>query len=309
MLLFFTSTIVNLFVIIRCNMNCKKIFITSTLISLVSFLPGVSFSDVIQEDSNPAGSVYISAKYMPTASHFGKMSIKEDSKNTQTVFGLKKDWDGVKVPTSENTNYSSLFTEKDYSFRYENNPFLGFAGAIGYSMNGPRIEFEVSYETFDVKNPGGNYKNDAHMYCALDTAQQSATNGATLASSVMIKNENLTNISLMLNACYDIMLDGMPVSPYVCAGIGTDLVSVINATNPKLSYQGKLGISYSINSEASIFIGGHFHRVIGNEFKDIATLKIFTATNKVSTVANPGFASATLDVCHFGIEIGGRFIF
>ncbi|CAH58609.1 P44/Msp2 family outer membrane protein [Ehrlichia ruminantium] len=290
-------------------MNCKKIFITSTLISLVSFLPGVSFSDVIQEDSNPAGSVYISAKYMPTASHFGKMSIKEDSKNTQTVFGLKKDWDGVKVPTSENTNYSSLFTEKDYSFRYENNPFLGFAGAIGYSMNGPRIEFEVSYETFDVKNPGGNYKNDAHMYCALDTAQQSATNGATLASSVMIKNENLTNISLMLNACYDIMLDGMPVSPYVCAGIGTDLVSVINATNPKLSYQGKLGISYSINSEASIFIGGHFHRVIGNEFKDIATLKIFTATNKVSTVANPGFASATLDVCHFGIEIGGRFIF
>nr|AAK18727.1 major antigenic protein MAP1 [Ehrlichia ruminantium] len=290
-------------------MNCKKIFITSTLISLVSFLPGVSFSDVIQEDSNPAGSVYISAKYMPTASHFGKMSIKEDSKSTQTVFGLKKDWDGVKVPTSENTNYSSLFTEKDYSFRYENNPFLGFAGAIGYSMNGPRIEFEVSYETVDVKNPGGNYKNDAHMYCALDTAQQSATNGATLASSVMIKNENLTNISLMLNACYDIMLDGMPVSPYVCAGIGTDLVSVINATNPKLSYQGKLGISYSINSEASIFIGGHFHRVIGNEFKDIATLKIFTATNKVSTVANPGFASATLDVCHFGIEIGGRFVF
>nr|BBG58277.1 map1 [uncultured Ehrlichia sp.] len=289
-------------------MNCKKIFITSTLISLVSFLPGVSFSDVIQEDSSPAGSVYISAKYMPTASHFGKMSIKEDSKNTQTVFGLKKDWDGVKTPSDSSNNNSTIFTEKDYSFRYENNPFLGFAGAIGYSMNGPRIEFEVSYETFDVKNPGGNYKNDAHMYCALDTAAQNSTNGAGLTTSVMVKNENLTNISLMLNACYDIMLDGIPVSPYVCAGIGTDLVSVINATNPKLSYQGKLGISYSINSEASIFIGGHFHRVIGNEFKDIATLKIFTSKTGIS-IPNPGFASATLDVCHFGIEIGGRFVF
>nr|AAC44142.1 major antigenic protein 1 [Ehrlichia ruminantium] len=286
-------------------MNCKKIFITSTLISLVSFLPGVSFSDVIQEDSNPAGSVYISAKYMPTTSHFGKMSIKEDSKNTQTVFGLKKDWDGVKTPSDSSNTNSTIFTEKDYSFRYENNPFSGFAGAIGYSMNGPGIEFEVSYETFDVKNPGGNYKNNAHMYCALDTAAQNSTNGAGLTTSVMVKNENLTNISLMLNACYDIMLDGIPVSPYVCAGIGTDLVSVINATNPKLSYQGKLGISYSINSEASIFIGGHFHRVIGNEFKDIATLKIFTSKTGIS---NPGFASATLDVCHFGIEIGGRFV-
>nr|BAE47001.1 major antigenic protein [Ehrlichia ruminantium] len=284
-------------------MNCKKIFITSTLISLVSFLPGVSFSDVIQEDNSSVGSVYISAKYMPTASHFGKMSIKEDSRDTKAVFGLKKDWDGIKTP-SGSTN--SIFTEKDYSFKYENNPFLGFAGAVGYSMNGPRIEFEVSYETFDVKNPGGNYKNDAHMYCALDTAS-SSTAGAT--TSVMVKNENLTDISLMLNACYDIMLDGMPVSPYVCAGIGTDLVSVINATNPKLSYQGKLGISYSINPEASIFIGGHFHRVIGNEFKDIATSKVFTSSGSASSAVSPGFASAILDVCHFGIEIGGRFVF
>ncbi|QLK58300.1 P44/Msp2 family outer membrane protein [Ehrlichia ruminantium] len=281
-------------------MNCKKIFITSTLISLVSFLPGVSFSDAIQEDSSPVGSVYISAKYMPTASHFGKMSIKEDSRDTKVVFGLKKDWDGVKTSSS-----NTIFTEKDYSFKYENNPFLGFAGAIGYSMNGPRIEFEISYETFDVKNPGGNYKNDAHMYCALDTATSSG--GAAASTSVMVKNENLTDISLMLNACYDIMLDGMPVSPYVCAGIGTDLVSVINSTNPKLSYQGKLGISYSINPEASIFIGGHFHRVIGNEFKDITTSKIFNTSNTGG--ATPGFASATLDVCHFGIEIGGRFVF
>nr|AAK27216.1 major antigenic protein 1 [Ehrlichia ruminantium] len=284
-------------------MNCKKIFITSTLISLVSFLPGVSFSDVIQEDSSPVGSVYISAKYMPTASHFGKMSIKEDSRDTKAVFGLKKDWDGVKTP-SGNTN--SIFTEKDYSFKYDNNPFLGFAGAIGYSMNGPRIEFEISYETFDVKNPGGNYKNDAHMYCALDTVSNYTAGAIT---SVMVKNGNLTDISLMLNACYDIMLDGMPVSPYVCAGIGTDLVSVINATNPKLSYQGKLGISYSINSETSIFIGGHFHRVIGNEFKDITTSKVFTNSSGTSSVVSPGFASATLDVCHFGIEIGGRFVF
>ncbi|RZB12873.1 P44/Msp2 family outer membrane protein, partial [Ehrlichia minasensis] len=74
--------------------------------------------------------------------------------------------------------------------------------------------------------------------------------------------------------------------------------------NPKISYQGKLGLSYPINPEASVFIGGHFHRVIGDKFKDIPTLKALA-----SNAATPGAATVTLSVCHFGIEFGGRFNF
>ncbi|AHX04401.1 P44/Msp2 family outer membrane protein [Ehrlichia japonica] len=278
-------------------MNCKKIFITTALISLMSLLPGVSFSDPVQ-DSSTNGNFYISGKYMPSASHFGVFSAKEEKSPTAALYGLKQDWTGVGASAHNDND----FNNKGYSFKYENNPFLGFAGAIGYSMGGPRVEFEVSYETFDVKNQGNNYKNDAHKYCALD--QQATSSSATANKYVLLKSEGLLDISFMLNACYDIITDGIPFSPYICAGIGTDLVSMFETTNPKISYQGKLGLSYSISPEASVFVGGHFHKVIGSEFKDIPTLKAFA-----SSTATPDMAIVTLSVCHFGIELGGRFSF
>ncbi|AHX04535.1 P44/Msp2 family outer membrane protein [Ehrlichia japonica] len=276
-------------------MNCKRIFIKSALISLISFLPGISFSDPIQ-DSNASGNFYISGKYMPSASHFGVLSAKEEKNATAKIFGLKQDWDGSAISSSSPTN---VFTISNYSFKYENNPFLGFAGAIGYSMDGPRVEFEVSYETFDVKNQGNNYKNEAHRYYAL--SQQDTI---TEHKFVVLKNEGLADISFMLNACYDVTTEGIPFSPYICAGIGTDLVSMFETTNPKISYQGKLGLSYSISPEASVFVGGHFHKVIGNEFKDIPAI-----VPSGSTLAGNHFAIVTLNVCHFGIELGGRFAF
>ncbi|AHX05140.1 surface antigen family protein [Ehrlichia chaffeensis str. Liberty] len=278
-------------------MNCKKFFITTALVSLISFLPGISFSDPAQDD-NVGGNFYISGKYMPSASHFGVFSAKEEKNATVALYGLKQDWNGASASGHAETD----FNNKGYSFKYENNPFLGFAGAIGYSMGGPRIEFEMSYETFDVKNQGNNYKNDAHKYCALD---RTGSTNPTANKYVLLKSEGLLDISFMLNACYDIINESIPFSPYICTGIGIDLVSMFEATNPKISYQGKLGLSYSINPEASIFVGGHFHKVIGNEFRDIPTLKAFVTTS----TAIPDLAIVTLSVCHFGVELGGRFNF
>ncbi|WP_143339993.1 P44/Msp2 family outer membrane protein, partial [Ehrlichia sp. Wisconsin_h] len=81
-------------------------------------------------------------------------------------------------------------------------------------------------------------------------------------------------------------------------------VSMFETTNPKISYQGKLGLSYSISPETSVFVGGHFHKVIGNEFKDVPAI-----VPSGSTLAGNHFAIVTLNVCHFGIELGGRFAF
>ncbi|AAZ68947.1 P44/Msp2 family outer membrane protein [Ehrlichia canis] len=278
-------------------MNCKKILITTALISLMYSIPSISFSDTIQ-DGNMGGNFYISGKYVPSVSHFGSFSAKEESKSTVGVFGLKHDWDGSPILKNKHAD----FTVPNYSFRYENNPFLGFAGAIGYSMGGPRIEFEISYEAFDVKSPNINYQNDAHRYCALSHHTSAAMEADKF---VFLKNEGLIDISLAINACYDIINDKVPVSPYICAGIGTDLISMFEATSPKISYQGKLGISYSINPETSVFIGGHFHRIIGNEFRDIPAIVPSNST----TISGPQFATVTLNVCHFGLELGGRFNF
>nr|AAL12921.1 outer membrane protein p28 [Ehrlichia chaffeensis] len=280
-------------------MNYKKVFITSALISLISSLPGVSFSDPAGRGIN--GNFYIRGKYMPSASHFGVFSAKEERSTTAGVFGLKQDWDGSAI---SHTTPENIFTVSNYSFKYENTPFLGFAGAIGYSMDGPRIELEVSYETFDVKNQGNSYKNEAHRYCALSHHSSGTSMSSAGDKFVFLKNEGLLDVSFMLNACYDVISEGIPFSPYICVGIGTDLVSMFEATNPKISYQGKLGLSYSISPETSVFIGGHFHKVIGNEFRDIPAV---IPSGSSLTGNHP--AIVTLDVCHFGIELGGRFAF
>nr|AAO12940.1 28kDa outer membrane protein gene 15 [Ehrlichia chaffeensis]AAO12945.1 28kDa outer membrane protein gene 15 [Ehrlichia chaffeensis]AAO12950.1 28kDa outer membrane protein gene 15 [Ehrlichia chaffeensis]AAO12955.1 28kDa outer membrane protein gene 15 [Ehrlichia chaffeensis] len=268
-------------------MNCKKFFITTALVSLISFLPGISFSDSVQDD-NVSSNFYISGKYVPSASHFGVFSAKEEKNATVALYGLKQDWNGA----SASGHTDADFNNKGYSFKYEDNPFLGFAGAIGYSMGGPRVEFEVSYERFDVKNQGNNHKNDAHRYCALD--RKATGSNATSGQYVLLKSEGLLDISFTLNACYDIVNESIPFSPYICAGVGTDLVSMFEATNPKISYQGKLGLSYSINPEASIFVGGHFHKVIGNEFRDIPTLKAFAASS-----ATPDFSNSHIECVSF----------
>nr|ABO36255.1 Omp-1-15 [Ehrlichia ewingii] len=278
-------------------MNCKKIFITSALMSLVSFIPCISFSNPMQ-DNNIVGNFYVSGKYMPTISHFDNFSAKEDTIETIATFGLSKTY-------NRSSPIHSDFTDSKYSFKYENNPFLGFAGAVGYSMEGLRLEFEISYEKFDVKNPDNSYSNGAHMYYAL-SRKDNANIGTTPQDKkyVYIKNEGLTDISLMLNACYDVISEGISFVPYICAGIGSDFISMFDITSPKLSYQGKLGISYSINPEMSVFIGGHFHKVIGDQFKDITPLKPNGIENTTAT-----HVLVTLHMCHFGAEIGGRFTF
>ena len=282
-------------------MNCKKIFIATALISLMHSVPSTSFSDAIQ-NGNIGGSFYISGKYVPSVSHFGAFSANEESKATVGVFGLKQDWAGG---TISHTSPESIFTVQNYSFKYASNPFLGFAGAIGYSMGSPRIEFEILHEMFDVKNHGNNCKNDSHRYCAL-----CHHTGATTSMSgggdkfVFLKNEGLTDISFMINACYDITTEGMPFSPYICAGTGVDLVSMFEAINIKLAYQGKLGLSYAISPEAQVFVGGHFHRVAGSEFREIPAM-----VPSESTLPKSQFAIVTLGICYFGLELGGRFNF
>ncbi|RZB12265.1 P44/Msp2 family outer membrane protein, partial [Ehrlichia minasensis] len=229
-------------------MNCKKIFVATALMSLMYSLPNLSFSDTIQ-DGKISGDFYISGKYMPSVSQFGVFSATEEKVSTAQLYGLKNDWLGRQHPTHNDND----FNNKGYSFKYENNPFLGFAGAIGYSMYGPRIELEVLYEVFEVKNQN-NCRNDAHKYCALCQSGASHDTSPATGRYVLLKNEGLTDISFMINACYDIVTDGIPFSPYVCVGVGTDLVSMFDTINPKISYQGKLGLSYPINPEASVFI-------------------------------------------------------
>ncbi|CEI84953.1 Surface antigen msp4 [Ehrlichia minasensis] len=271
-------------------MTCKKMLITTTLISLTMLLPGISFSKPIHKE-NTLGNFYVSGKYVPSVSHFGNFSAKEEKHVTTQIFGIKESWSGSMITDGNR----SIFNIPHYSFKYENNPFLGFAGVIGYSMGGPRIEFEVLYETFDVQNPGDKFKNDGHKYCALS---HNTTTSIASGKFVFLKNDGLSDISLMLNACYNITTERMPFSPYICAGIGTDLIFMFETIHSKAAYQGKLGFNYPINPESAIFTGLYFHKVYDNKFRVPALLAV------AGLLPDDQFAIVELSVCYFGLELG-----
>ncbi|AUO55073.1 P44/Msp2 family outer membrane protein [Ehrlichia canis] len=287
-------------------MKYKKTFTVTALVLLTSFTHFIPFYSPAR--ASTIHNFYISGKYMPTASHFGIFSAKEEQSFTKVLVGLDQRSSHNSI---KNSKPQESLKVQNYSFKYKNNPFLGFAGAIGYSIGNSRIELEVSHEIFDTKNPGNNYLNDSHKYCALSHESHTCNEGrsgnwytAKTDKFVLLKNEGLLDVSFMLNACYDITTEKMPFSPYICAGIGTDLISMFETTQNKISYQGKLGLNYTINSRVSVFAGGHFHKVIGNEFKGIPTLLPDGSNIKVQQSA-----TVTLDVCHFGLEIGSRFFF
>nr|ABD93656.1 major outer membrane protein P28-16 [Ehrlichia muris AS145] len=288
-------------------MKYKKTFTVTALVLLTSFTHFIPFYSPARA-STISGHFCISGKYLPSATHIGVFSAKEDRSTTLGVYGMEPDSDCCVIPS---TTCSDTFTFPNYSFKYKNNPFLGFAGAIGYSIGNSRIELEVSHEIFDTKNPGNNYLNDSHKYCALSHGSHICSDGnsgdwytAKTDKFVLLKNEGLLDQSFVLNACFDVKTEGIPFSPFISAPIGIDLVSMYDAIYRTISFHANLRLCYTITPEASVFAGGHFHKVIGNEFKGIPTLLPDGSNIKVQQSA-----TVTLDVCHFGLEIGSRFFF
>ncbi|SBO32082.1 Major surface antigen 4 precursor [Anaplasma phagocytophilum] len=49
----------------------------------------------------------------------------------------------------------------------------------------------------------------------------------------------------MVNACYDLLSEGLGVVPYACVGLGGNFVGVVDGhITPKLAYRLKAGLSY-----------------------------------------------------------------
>ena len=283
-------------------MNYNKILVRSALISLMAVLPYQSFADPMNSSdisiNDTKEGFYISAKYSPTMPYFRKFSVAETpidgtTSPTKKVFGLKK---GGAIATH------SDFDKENPSFEFHNNFMTGFSGSIGYAMDGPRIEIEATYQKFNPKNSNNNDTDsgDHYKYYGLfrDTTVQKN-------KYVVLKNEGITFMSLMVNACYDIVAEGIPFTPYACAGIGSDIIEIFNDKNLKFAYQGKVGISYPITSEVSAFIGAYYHGVIGNKFDRIPVKAPVT----LDTAPQSNSASVDLDTGFFGGEVGVRFTF
>ncbi|KJV69414.1 P44/Msp2 family outer membrane protein [Candidatus Neoehrlichia procyonis] len=274
-------------------MNYKKFFVGSALMTLVSLLPHYSFSAPISAsdsmNNDSSGEFYISMRYSPTFSQFRNFKINETNRQS-TVKGYSKS-DSSVVRTSH-----EKFTVENFQFKFDNNLLLAFNGAIGYSMGGPRVELEIGYERFNTISNDTYASDKAYKIVAL------GRNGAITANNyVTAEINNITTVSLMANACYDIPVHDMSLVPYVCAGIGSNLVNTTkDSLTPKFAYQAKAGVSYTITPEVSLTVGGFYHGIIGTKYEKLHVDNATGLTDKTSATAEFGLS-------YFGGELGVRF--
>nr|QPB75832.1 major surface protein 4 [Anaplasma ovis] len=237
------------------------------------------------------GSFYVSAAYSPAFPSVTSFDMRESSRETSYVRGYDKSVATIDVSAPAN------FSKSGYTFAFSKNLLTSFDGAVGYSLGGARVELEASYRRFATLADGQYAKSGAESLAAI-------TRDAVITENnyFVVKIDEITNTSVMLNGCYDVLHTDLPVSPYVCAGIGASFVDISKQVTTKLAYRGKVGISYQFTPEISLVVGGFYHGLFDEYYKDIP------AHNSVKF---PGEAKASVKahIADYGFNLGARFLF
>ncbi|AAZ68941.1 P44/Msp2 family outer membrane protein [Ehrlichia canis] len=292
------------------NNKLKFTIINTVLVCLLS-LPNISSSKAINNNAKKYYGLYISGQYKPSVSVFSNFSVKETNVITKNLIALKKDVDSIETKTDASVGISnpSNFTIP-YTAVFQDNS-VNFNGTIGYTFaEGTRVEIEGSYEEFDVKNPGGYTLSDAYRYFALarEMKGNSFTPKEKVSNSIfhtVMRNDGLSIISVIVNVCYDFSLNNLSISPYICGGAGVDAIEFFDVLHIKFAYQSKLGIAYSLPSNISLFASLYYHKVMGNQFKNLNVQHVA----ELASIPKITSAVATLNIGYFGGEIGARLTF
>ncbi|KDB56384.1 P44/Msp2 family outer membrane protein [Anaplasma phagocytophilum] len=120
--------------------------------------------------------------------------------------------------------------------------------------------------------------NDNANAVAKDLVQELTPEEKTIVAGLLAKTieggevveiRAVSSTSVMVNACYDLLSEGLGVVPYACVGLGGNFVGVVDGhITPKLAYRLKAGLSYQLSPEISAFAGGFYHRVVGDGVYD-----------------------------------------
>ncbi|QLL67335.1 P44/Msp2 family outer membrane protein [Anaplasma phagocytophilum str. Norway variant1] len=172
------------------------------------------------------------------------------------------------VPTSGSTAQCSGFNTKTTS-----EPFSKFAEALGLreGKNWPTGNYYHSSGAKEVYT-NSNAKAVATDLVALNRDEKTIVAGLlakTIEGGEVVEIRAVSSTSVMVNACYDLLSEGLGVVPYACVGLGGNFVGVVDGhITPKLAYRLKAGLSYQLSPEISAFAGGFYHRVVGDGVYD-----------------------------------------
>ncbi|AUO55233.1 P44/Msp2 family outer membrane protein [Ehrlichia canis] len=253
-------------------------------------------------ESEMAG-FYASAQYNIGFPRFSPISAKyktdEKSEKELTLFSLKEETETIDLKKAGDF-------KKGYSPVYNRN-YTGFSGAIGYSGGGLRVELEGSFTRFDVDKQ--KYKNpDGHRYFALskDSEIQNGSSGGNSNNKgyVVMKNEGFNAISLMFNACYDMIIGNSSLVPNACIGIGQGIIRFLGGTNIHTLFKAKLGLGFLISPKTILFANGYYVKAKDNAFTNLSVqypVEISAAPKHIDPIVY-------FNADNYGCEVGLRFI-
>ncbi|PLC09820.1 hypothetical protein C0V68_04670 [Anaplasma phagocytophilum] len=102
-----------------------------------------------------------------------------------------------------------------------------------------------------------NAKAVAGDLVALNSDEKTIVAGLlakTIEGGEVVEIRAVSSTSVMVNACYDLLSEGLGVVPYACVGLGGNFVGVVDGhITPKLAYRLKAGLSYQLSSVISSF--------------------------------------------------------
>ncbi|QLL67356.1 P44/Msp2 family outer membrane protein [Anaplasma phagocytophilum str. Norway variant1] len=229
---------------------------------------------------------------------------------------------------NSNTSYGQYATETNLSGG------SGYAvavcgGAGGSSGSGSRNEqvFKQFIENTLVGNESKNWPtstggkpetNDNAKAVAKDLVEKLTSDEKTIVAGLLAKTieggevveiRAVSSTSVMVNACYDLLSEGLGVVPYACVGLGGNFVGVVDGhITPKLAYRLKAGLSYQLSPEISAFAGGFYHRVVGDGvYDDLPAQRLVDDTSPAGRTKDT--AIANFSMAYVGGEFGVRFAF
>ncbi|MGN7618842.1 MAG: P44/Msp2 family outer membrane protein [Ehrlichia sp.] len=251
-------------------------------------MPNNSFSDVVV--SGEKRGFYIGTQYKVGVPNFSDFSAAETIPGlTVGIFAL--DYDAADITKS------SSFT-RAYDPTYASS-FNGFSGVMGCYFNNIRVEFEGSYSSFEPERQFYPEGSNSYKFFALSRGRDSVQD----KKFVVLENNGVIDRALNVNFCYDVTGGSVPLSPYVCAGVGADYIKFLGISLPKFSYQVKFGVNYPVSGSVILFGGGYYHKVIGSKYErvEVAHHPAIEEPPKITS------ASANLSTGYFGWEVGIRF--
>ncbi|AGR79739.1 surface antigen family protein [Anaplasma phagocytophilum str. NCH-1] len=131
----------------------------------------------------------------------------------------------------------------------------------GGSKNWPTSTVGSGNSTGPVPVQNDNAEAVAKDLTKLTTEEKNIVAGLlakTIEGGEVVEIRAVSSTSVMVNASYDLLSEGLGVVPYACVGLGGNFVGVVDGhITPKLAYRLKAELSYQLSPEISAFAGKH----------------------------------------------------